>query len=372
MNIGVSAWRLHGQRLGIGRYIEYLLKYWNESLDPTEHVTIYVHEPLLAGSPKLSERFTTRLVRPKLTNWLWENLLLPSHAGNLDVLFCPSYTAPLIYAGKSVVVIHSVDEAQSGTHHWWYPYTWGQKYRLSAHKADRIITGDQTTKERLVEVYRIPEGKVDVVSLGVDQAFAPLDDQELLRATRETYMGDDRPYILFAGGLSRRRNVPTLMKAFSIVKQRRKIPHGLLLLGPNRANHPIQAMASELGIADSVVHSDVAFTDHRDLVPIYNAADLFVLPSSSEGFSLTLLEAMACGTPAITVNRAGLGVIAAGYAYTIDEPAVEPLSNAIERVLFDSCLRSTLRARELERAQSFSWNRTADATLDVLRRVGRA
>jgi glycosyltransferase involved in cell wall biosynthesis len=105
---------------------------------------------------------------------------------------------------------------------------------------------------------------------------------------------------------------------------------------------------------------------------VYTAADLFVLPTRSEGISLSLLEAMACGTPAITVNRTGLGTIAAGYAYTIDEPAVEALSDAIERVLFDSSLRSTLRTRELERARSFSWKRTADATLDVLRRVGRA
>ena len=125
-----------------------------------------------------------------------------------------------------------------------------------------------------------------------------------------------------------------------------------------------------LNVADSVVHSDATFTNHLDLVPVYNAADLFVLPSSSEGFSLTLLEAMACGTPAITTRRAGLAAVAEGYAHTIEEPTVEPLAEAIEQVLSDESLRQTLRERELERAKAYSWRRTAQSTLDVLRRVG--
>ena len=371
MNLGVSAWRLYGQRLGIGRYIEYMLKYWNERLAPPERVTIYGHEPLPPNYLDLSACFSSQLVRPKLTNALWENLLLPRHAKDLDVLFCPSYTLPLTYPGRIVLVIHSVDEAQARAHRWWYPYTWGQKYRMSARKADRIIVGDQPTQERVTEQYGVSKDKIDVVSLGVDEAFGPIDDETLLRATRQRYLGADRRYILFAGGLSRRRNIPTLLEAFSVVKKRARIPHSLLLLGPNRANHPINALANNLGIADSVVHSEATFTDHRDIVPVYNAADLFVLPSSSEGFSLTLVEAMACGTPAITVNRAGPGAVAHGYAYTIEEPTVEALSDAIELVLSDASLRQTLRTRELKRAESFSWRQTANQTLNVVRRVAQ-
>ena len=80
MRIGVSAWRLAGQRLGVGRYIEYMLKYWSEQLDAQDHVTVYVREPMSAEALGLGPRFSFEAVTPKLTNALWENLLLPSRA----------------------------------------------------------------------------------------------------------------------------------------------------------------------------------------------------------------------------------------------------------------------------------------------------
>ena len=285
-------------------------------------------------------------------------------------MFCPSYTVPLTFSGRCVDVIHSVDEAQAGAQPWWYPYTWGMKYRLGARKAERVIAGDLATKERIIRLYGVAEEKIDVINLGVDDAFVPMDDVALLRETRIRFLGEDRPFILFSGGLSHRRNIPVLMEAFSIVRKRARIPHNLLLLGPNRANIPITALANQFGITDSVVHSSATFADHKSIVPIYNAADLFVLPSSSEGFSLTLLEAMACGTPAITVNRAGPGEVAHGHAFTIDEPSVRALSDAIELVLTDPSLRQELRAKELKRAKDYSWRHTASRTLDVVRRVG--
>ena len=111
MHIGVSAWRLHGQRLGIGRYIEYILKHWSTMLASDERVTLFTREPLDLEALGLTRAFTTRILRPPMTNALWENLLLPRAARDADVLFGPSYTLPLLYRGRSVVAIHSVDEA---------------------------------------------------------------------------------------------------------------------------------------------------------------------------------------------------------------------------------------------------------------------
>jgi glycosyltransferase involved in cell wall biosynthesis len=366
MRIGVSAWRLTGQRLGIGRYIEYLLQYWGTMLDPSDEVTVFVREPLLPPGLQTS----VRVIQPALTNALWENLLLPAHTKGLDVLFGPSYTLPLLPRCRSVVSIHSVDEVE-GAWPWWHRLTFEQKYRMSARTANHVIANSHDVKRRIVQRYGIEEGKIDVIWLGADEAFRPLDDVALFRETRIKYLGSDRPFVLFMGGLSRRRNVPILLEAFSNLKKKDRIPHALLLMGPNRANLPLDELTSRFGIADSVIHTIGRVAHHSELVPVYCAADVFVLPSSTEGFSLTLAEAMACGTPVITVNRAALGEVAYGHAMTIEEPTVQALTDAMRCVLGDAALRAELSRKGLERARLLRWPAAARRTLEVLRRVAQ-
>src|SRR6266567_818235 len=123
MRIGVSAWRLAGQRLGIGRYIEYLLRHWNSMLDPHDKVTVFLREDLDTSTLGLSSAFSTRIIRPALTNAIWENVLLPKFTDDVDVLFGPSHTLPLTYRGPSVVAIHNVDVVE-GSLPWWHRYTY--------------------------------------------------------------------------------------------------------------------------------------------------------------------------------------------------------------------------------------------------------
>jgi glycosyltransferase involved in cell wall biosynthesis len=368
MHIGVSAWRLHGQRLGVGRYIEYILKYWNTMLGPDDRVTLFLRDDFDPRTLGLSAAFTTHVIRPALTNALWENFLLPRATREIDVLFGPSYTLPLWYRGRSVVTIHSVDEAAGATP-FWHRWTYAQKYKFSARRADIVIANARSTSERLQAVYGIPERKIATIWLGADDAFRPIDDQALLRETRIRRVGADRPYILFAGGLSRRRNVPMLIEAFGALRQRDHIPHALLLFGANRGDVPIREVAERCGVSDSVFQVDGRVEEHRELVEVYNAASVFVLPSRSEGFSLTLAEALSCGTPVVTVNSAGLGEVAFGYAETIDTPELGALTNAIGAVLADPRKAAELRAKGLERAKDLRWDRTARQTLDVLRQV---
>jgi len=369
MRLGVNALRLSGQRLGVGRYIEYLLKYWSRMLLPSDHVTVYVRDPLESNGLGLSPAFSVRQLRPRLTGILWEHLALSPQAKGLDVLFCPSYTMPLTYRGPCVVANHSVNEVQSGTHPWWYYLTYRQRYRLSALRADVVVVPSESAKEDIQRHYGIPAERIEVIPQGVDDSFRPIHDEQVLRQTRTRYFGDDRPYILFVGKLSQRRNIPALVEAFGALKRRRRIPHGLLLVGPNHLNLPLERLVAELGVSDSVVQTDGRFADHRELIAIYNAADLFVHPSSYEGFSLTLVEAMACGVPVLTVNRAAAREIAAGCGLMVEEPTVESLTQAMELGLSDRALMRALSGKGLERARAFRYEETARKTLEVLRRV---
>jgi glycosyltransferase involved in cell wall biosynthesis len=143
----------------------------------------------------------------------------------------------------------------------------------------------------------------------------------------------------------------------------------LLLFGPNPDGLPLAALCSELGITDSVVQDDGVVRDHSELVEIYNAADVFVHPSEFEGWSMTTVEAMGCGTAVIAVNRGGLGEVARGYAYMIDTPTVDSLADAMHKVLSDDSLRKSLEEKALQRGSSLRWSQTTRRTLDIVRSV---
>jgi glycosyltransferase involved in cell wall biosynthesis len=132
---------------------------------------------------------------------------------------------------------------------------------------------------------------------------------------------------------------------------------------------PFREVAERCGVSDSVFQTDGRVSEHRELAEVYNAASVYVLPSSSDGFSLTLAEALSCGTPAITVNCSALGEVAHGYALTIETPDLQDLTHAIGSVLSNPELARTLRTKGLERAKELRWDRTARRTLDVLRQV---
>jgi len=366
---GFNALRLAGQRFGIGRYIEYVLKHMNPILQPDERVVVYVREPWDKESIGLSDAFEVRVLPSRLPGVWWENLVLSRHWRETDVLFCPSYTVPLTYRGKLVVATHSVNEILPGAHSFWYQLTYRQRNKLSARKADAVIVPMPSAKADVEKLYGIPPEKIDVVPEGVDDAFVPLEDEQALREARLRYLGSDSPYILFVGKFSHRRNIPALVTAFAEVKHRNGIPHKLLLFGKNVHNLPLKQMAADLGVADSVVELNVPLADHRDVIPVYSGADLFVHPTAYEGFSLTICEAMACGAPVITVGRGAVGEIVDGAALTVDEPTPELLADAMHRVLGDSELRASLRARALERSKLFRFSECARGTLEVLRRV---
>ena len=372
LRIAFNGQRLAGQRLGVGRYIEYLLRYWRGMLSPSEEVTVFLRKPLSEVSRRyldLPPSMPTRVLPPDISGMPWENLSLRWPASRHDVLFCPAYTAPIGYRGKLVVATHSVNDVQPGAHTWWYKYRHAALHQHSATIADAVVVASQSAKDDIARVWGIPEEKMFVVLQGADDVFRPMDDAPTLSEVRRGFFGGDRPFLLFVGKSSTRRNIPLLLRAFAQVKREHHIPHGVLLFGPNPDKLALGALCAELGIADDVVQTDGKIDDHSDLVPIYNAADVFIHPSEYEGWSMTTVEAMACGTAVIAANRGGLGEVANGHALMLEAPSLESLADAIWRVLSDETLRRDLQQRAFARGSTLRWQSTTQQTLDVIRAV---
>lgn len=368
MRLGIDGQRLHGQRLGIGRYIEYLVQCWGEQKRPDDQITLFLRG---AGPHDFPSSNGVRLapLAPALTGQLWQNLVLGRHLSTLDVLFCPSYTVPVTRRGRFVVATHSVEEAVPGSLPWHYHYTYAPLFRTSARRASCVIVPSALVRDQVREVYGVPDEQIVVVPQGADERFRPSTSPEADRRARVRFVGTDRPYLVFVGKLSARRCIPLLIEAFSLLVREDRIPHALLLLGPNHLNLPIREDAERLGVADRVVQDDGRFADHAELVSAYTAADAYVSASAYEGFSITMVEAMACGTPIVAMRRGAVPEVTGDAAVLVEDHTAEALADAMRRVLRDGELRATLRRRSLERAAQFRWSDIARRTLAVIRSV---
>jgi glycosyltransferase involved in cell wall biosynthesis len=167
--------------------------------------------------------------------------------------------------------------------------------------------------------------------------------------------------------MTARRHVPDLVEGFARAVKRAKLPHGLVLLGPDTVGHSLPRRFEQLGIADRVVHHD--FATHEELLEAYNAADVFVYPSDYEGFGIPVLEAIACGTPTITLNNSAFPEFAGGIAHFARDGSAESLDQALTDVLSDTGIRARVRRDGPVRAEAYHWRRIAHRTMDVLAEV---
>jgi glycosyltransferase involved in cell wall biosynthesis len=159
------------------------------------------------------------------------------------------------------------------------------------------------------------------------------------------------------GKLSKRRNIPLLIEAFA----RADVPERLVIVGPDYLRLDVPRLAREAGAGDRV--DWIEYAPMERLAQLYRAATAYVLPTLHEGFSLTIVEAMACGTPAIVFDHAGLEPEVKAAAAVV-EP--QGLTAALERISRDKVWRGELSSRSLECARLFRWEATARETMAIL------
>jgi glycosyltransferase involved in cell wall biosynthesis len=166
------------------------------------------------------------------------------------------------------------------------------------------------------------------------------------------------PYVLFVSNLLPHKNVLRLLDAFAIVRRRHACR--LVVRGEGRPGYvrAVRERVAALGLDDAVTFP--GYLDELSLRRLYRHAACSVLPSLGEGFGLTILEAMACGTPVIAATGSSLPEVAGDAALMVDPYDVDALADAMSRVLTDEELCRSLRRRGFERVRQFSWRRTAE------------
>ncbi len=298
---------------------------------------------------------------------LAEQFEIPCKIMRADLLHVPHFNVPFLFRGKLIATIHDLiylrgdNTLRSGT---------GRAYirfllNHIAKKAAAVITVSENTKRELLEFLpKMSSDRVFVTYEAASPIFKKIDDRETLERVRTTHQLH-KPFVLFVGSLRAHKNVPALIKSLIFLREKRGTPHELILAG---RMDPRNTELLDLMTRHSFVRHFNQLSD-PELVSFYNLADLFVLPSFTEGFGLPVIEAMACGTPVAASNRSSLPEIVGEAGALFDPYQVDALSEVVYNVLKNRELRETMSKKGLERAKLFSWEKTARQTLEIYRQV---
>ena len=350
---------------GINWYIYNLLHYLPEMASDMEY-TVFTSERRYVPAPGIRlQVFRLPTNRPPV-RILWEQAFQPwaVRRAKLDLLHSPAFVGPLVSACPLVVTVHDLSFL-------FFPQGFralNRSYlrlftRLSVRRAQRVLAVSESTKRDLVTYYGLSPAKVDVVYNGVDGSFRPLPADQVAAFRRQTGLPDR--FMLFVGTLEPRKNVVRLIEAYARLSKER--PPLVLVGGRGWLYDQIFSRVEALNLSGQVHFAGYVLAE--DLPLWYNAADLFVYPSLYEGFGLPPLEAMACGTAVITSTASSLPEVVGKAGLTIDPTDTEALATAMGQVLRARDLREQMQAEGLARAQSFSWEKTAQQTVDSYRRA---
>ena len=287
---------------------------------------------------------------------LWEQTVLPLSGARLklDVLLNPGFTAPLLSPCPQVTVFHDLQHKRHPEYFRWFDLPFWRFFLYgSAHVSRLLLADSQATAADLFRFYRLPESKVKVVPLGVDPVFF-----EVARRRRP------ERFLLAVSTLHPHKNLDGLLRAFAIFHQKHPV-FRLVVCGMHGfVTGPLARLRDTLGLGNTVEFP--GWIDRQALLDLYARAWSFVYPTRFEGFGLPVLEALAAGVPSACSNIEPVAGIAGNAALLFDPDDPAAIAAALERVSFEPEFRAMLSAEGPRRASGFSWQATAEATLNAV------
>ncbi|WP_433739398.1 glycosyltransferase family 4 protein [Pseudomonas putida] len=288
--------------------------------------------------------------------------------GHGDYLYhSPNYYLPP-FSGRSVATFHDLS-----------PFTWAhchapqlvrylqKELKTTLVRADALITDSEFTRQELASYFSWPIERIHTVPLASSPEFYPR-PPEKLKATLARHGLEVDGYSLFVGTIEPRKNIETLLAAYSRLPLAVRTRWPLVLTGYHGWRNDVIHQKLETARREGWAHY-LGFVPSEDLPLLFAGARLFAFPSLYEGFGLPVLEAMSSGVPVVCSNSSSLPEVAGDAALMCAPMDVNELTRLIERGLTDEAWRATAVVSGIRHAQGFSWERCARETLQVYRRV---
>ena len=339
-------------------------------LDSENDYTIYLDKTpskeffneITGGNPK----FSYKVIEGKRL-WTQYHLAKELIKNSVDVFFTAIHTIPMIRSNetKFVVMIHGLE----------YKFTEGFKnplkklkierpVRCAAINSDKIIVPSQATKEEIIKrKWGVKDEKIEIVYEGVSDEFYERDENEV-RKIRGKYQIKDSPYLLFVSTIQPRKNLPNTIRAFSqFLNENPEMKNTLLLIaGKNGWNYEESLEAPlKYGVEENVKFLGRVPTE--DLPVLFSGSKGYINISYEEGFGLPLLESMACGKPSVVSDIPAHREVGGSLPIYADPHNVENIKDGIFKIMTTNFDKNLL----LDRAAGFTWERTAEKTLEILK-----
>jgi glycosyltransferase involved in cell wall biosynthesis len=320
-------------------------------------------------SDNITPLFTGPPARHPVLYYTWFEHRLPRVLKkiNADLLFSPDGYLPLKHDIKTVNVFHDLNFEH-------YPHDVPLAERLYyrhffpkfAHKATRIATVSDYSRQDIVQTYGVPAQKIDVVYNGANPAYQPLErntKQEIIKK----YSGG-KPYFVFVGALHPRKNLINLFKAYDIFRKQHNQPVNLLIVGARMW----WTKSIEHAYKSMIFKEDVIFTGRLsmdELTQVLGAALALTYVSYFEGFGIPIVEAFYANTPVITSNVTSMPEVAGDAAMLINPFSPNSIAEAMLSIAGDPNLRKSLIMKGQHRRKSFSWDLTAERLWQTIEKV---
>jgi glycosyltransferase involved in cell wall biosynthesis len=238
---------------------------------------------------------------------------------------------------------------------------------------DWIVCNSENTRSDLLDYFKdkLDSQRVFVSYFAAANHFHPIQDASTINDTKaQLGIPVDQPYLLSLGAIEPRKNLPFLIKCFSkIIQEQKDLDVNLVLVGPKgwRDKEIFKAALSLPALQDRIYFT--GFVPDSNLSALYSGALAFVYPSLYEGFGLPPLEAMQCGAPVITSNSSSLPEVVGNAGIMVNPADEDALCDALVKVSQSGRLREELSINGLNRAQQFSWAKTAHKTIDIYQKI---
>lgn len=286
-----------------------------------------------------------------------------------DITHFFNYIVPPKVKGKSVVTVHDmVYKAFPETVRARTKYMLDTGLKKSMKRADIIVTDSEFSKTEIIKYFPQYQDKIRVVPCGVDlNKFHPCNDTDKIERVRKDFETGEE-YFLYLGTIEPRKNLERLIEAYAeFVKNTDNPPNLVLAGGKGWLYDSIYAKAEKLGIEKKVIFTK--YIPSEDINALMCGAVAFVFPSIYEGFGMPPLEAMACGVPVLTSGEASLPEVTGDSAVIVDAYSVNSIAEGLERIYSDRNLRERLSREGSERAEKFTWEKSAEILYKVYREL---